>query len=48
MVRKQPEAFLDTTFANYRKVMNKHVLQAFGNTPITDITSPYFRGLFGI
>jgi integrase len=29
----------DTTFANYRKVMNKHVLPAFGNTPIADITS---------
>jgi integrase len=29
----------DTTFANYRKIMNKHVLPAFGNTPIADITS---------
>ncbi len=29
----------DTTFANYRKVMNKHVLPAFGNKPIADITS---------
>jgi integrase len=29
----------DTTFANYRKVMNAHILPAFGNTPIADITS---------
>jgi integrase len=29
----------ETTFQNYQKVMNSHVLPAFGNTPIADITS---------
>jgi hypothetical protein len=29
----------ETTFFNYRKVMNRHVLPRFGNSPIDSITS---------